>query len=297
MSDAVPILHMITPLRHTSPFDVNMAVDAGFHDIATYVGVELKDVVPLTQDAMFSRAPSAAKRTVLFIGGKDASLALDQMAAAASALFPPFEISIFADPAGAFTTAAAMIAQVEKHLLGKRDKGLEGARVQVYGATGIIGGIAAVIAAQAGAHVTMVGHMVIEDVQLKAIDFRKRFGVTLDCAAASTDDDKKKLVKDAEVILTAASAGVQVISREVLEAAGDLLVAADINAVPPTGIEGVGSNDDGVALPHGVGVGALVIGQIKYQVQHRMLKRIRESDVALRIGFLEAYELARTLSE
>ena len=74
MSDAVPILHMITPLRHTSPFDVNMAVDAGFHDIATYVGVELKDVVPLTQDAMFSRAPSDAKRTVLFIGGKDASL-------------------------------------------------------------------------------------------------------------------------------------------------------------------------------------------------------------------------------
>ncbi|HEY0292697.1 MAG TPA: NAD(P)-dependent methylenetetrahydromethanopterin dehydrogenase [Hansschlegelia sp.] len=296
MSDAHPILHMITPLRHTSPFDVNMAVDAGFLTIATYVGVDLKDVVPLTQDAMFSRSPTAAKRTVLFIGGKDASLALDQMKAAASALFPPFEISIFADPAGAFTTAAAMISLVEKHLVGKRTKGLAGAKVQVYGATGVIGGVAAVIAANAGAHVTLVSHQAIEDVELKAVDFKKRFGVKLDCAVASSEEEKKRLVADAEVILTAASAGVQVISTEVLKSAKSLLVAADINAVPPAGIAGVGSNDDGVALPYGVGVGALVIGQLKYQVQHQMLKRILASDEALQIGFLEAYELARSLA-
>lgn len=297
MSDAEPILHMITPLRNTSPFDVNMAVDAGFHAIATYTGVELKDVVGLTQDAMFSRAPDAAKRTVMFIGGKDASLALDQMKAAASALFPPFEISIFADPSGAFTTAAAMIALVEKQLRGKRETGLDGAKVQVYGATGIIGGIAAVIAAQAGAQVTIVSHLVIEDVEAKAVDFKKRFGVKLDCAVAKDDAEKKALVKDVEVILTCASAGIEVISDDVLKSAEKLIVAADINAVPPNGVAGVGSNDDAIALPHGVGIGALVIGQVKYQVQHQMLKRIRASDTALQIGFLEAFELARQLSE
>lgn len=296
MSDAVTIFHMITPLRNTSPFDVNMAVDAGFTTIATYTEVQLKDVAPLTQDAMFSRSPDCAKRTVLFIGGKDASLALDQMAAAAGALFPPFEISLFADPSGAFTTAAAMIAQVEKHLKAKREAGLEGAKVQVYGATGIIGGIAAVIAAQAGADVTIVSHLVIEDVEAKAVDFKKRFGVKLNCAVAKDDAEKKALVKDAEVILTCAAAGIEVISTPVLEAAQNLIVAADINAVPPNGIAGVGNNDDGVKLPHGVGVGALVIGQVKYQVQHRMLKRIRASDTALQIGFHEAFELARTLS-
>lgn len=297
MSEAEPIFHMITPLKHTSPFDVNMAVDAGFHVISANVEVGLKDVMGLTQDAMFSRSPNDAKRTVLFIGGKDAGLALDQMKAAAGALFPPFEISIFADPAGSFTTAAAMIALVEKHLKGKRPKGLKGANVQVYGATGIVGGIAAVIAAQAGAKVTLVSHRVIEDVEVKAVDFKKRFGVKLGCAVATDDAAKKKLVPDAEVILTAASAGIEVISTGVLKAAKNLLVAADINAVPPTGIAGVGANDDGIALPHGVGVGALVIGQIKYQVQHQMLKRIRASDTALQIGFLEAYELARKLSD
>ena len=104
------------------------------------------------------------------------------------------------------------------------------------------------------------------------------------------------MVADAEVILTTASAGIEVISTAVLEAATKLLVAADINAVPPNGVAGVDSNADGVALPHGVGVGALTIGQVKYQVQHQMLKRIIASDVALQIGFLEAYELARDLA-
>jgi methylene-tetrahydromethanopterin dehydrogenase len=296
MSDAEPILHMVTPLKNTSPFDVNMAVDAGFRSIATYSEVGLKEVAGITQDAMFSRSPDAAKRTVLFFGGKDASLALDQMAAAGAALFPPFEISLFADPSGAFTTAAAMIAQVEKHLRAAGRDGLVGVEVQVYGATGIIGGIAAVIAAQAGAHVTLVSHLVIEDVEAKAVDFKKRFGVKLDCAVARGDAEKIALVPKAEVILSCASAGVEVISRRVLEAAKRLLVGADINAVPPNGIAGVGSKDDGVALPHGVGVGALVIGQIKYQVQHQILKRIRHSDTALRIGVIEAFELARSLS-
>ena len=33
------ILHMLTPLAHMSPFDVNMALDAGFDAVVPYVGV------------------------------------------------------------------------------------------------------------------------------------------------------------------------------------------------------------------------------------------------------------------
>ncbi|MBE7246593.1 MAG: methylenetetrahydromethanopterin dehydrogenase, partial [Actinomycetospora chiangmaiensis] len=52
------ILHMLTPLRHMSPFDVNMAVDAGFETVVTYTEVSLADVVSLTQDSIFSRSPA-----------------------------------------------------------------------------------------------------------------------------------------------------------------------------------------------------------------------------------------------
>ncbi|PIK73461.1 methylenetetrahydromethanopterin dehydrogenase, partial [Methylobacterium frigidaeris] len=97
------ILHMLTPLKHMSPFDVNMAVDAGFEVVSTYTGVELAEVVPLVQDSIFSRAPQDGTRTAIFIGGKNAEAALDMVDAATGAFVPPFANHVFADPAGSFT--------------------------------------------------------------------------------------------------------------------------------------------------------------------------------------------------
>ena len=102
------ILHMMTPLKHMSPFDVNMALDAGYDDAITYTNVTIDDVYGLIQDAIFSRSPEGIKRQGAFIGGKRAIEALDMMDRAKKAMVPPFEISVFADPAGSFTTAAAM---------------------------------------------------------------------------------------------------------------------------------------------------------------------------------------------
>ena len=295
MADSAPILHIITPLAHVSPFDVNMAVDAGYVTIAPYSRVALDEVRDLTQDMMFSRAPQAAPRTGLFIGGKDAALALDMADAAKAALFPPFEISIFPDPAGSFTTAAAMIAKVEKTLLKSRPAGLKGAAVQIYGATGVVGSIAAVIAAQAGAKVTLVSHRELSAVEDKAKDFKARFGVDLACAAAASDAAKATLVPHAEVILATGKAGVEILTPAHLEAATRLIVAADVNAVPPAGIAGIGAMDEAAPLPHGVGIGALAIGNLKYAVQHTLLERMRVTDTALFIDLATVFALAREL--
>ncbi|MFG1426072.1 NAD(P)-dependent methylenetetrahydromethanopterin dehydrogenase [Roseixanthobacter glucoisosaccharinicivorans] len=296
MATAAPILHMISPLPHVSPFDVNMAVDAGYAHLMPYSSVALDQVRDLTQDMMFSRAPQAAPRTGLFIGGKDAGLALDMADAARAALFPPFEISIFADPAGAFTTAAAMVALVEQALSARGAPGLSGARVQVYGATGVVGGIAAVMASKAGAQVMLVGHREIASVATKADDFHERFGVELTAVVARTDTEKHSLVGEAEVILAAGRAGVEILTAAHLASALELKVAADVNAVPPAGIAGVGPHDKGVALPHGVGIGALSIGNLKYRVQHALLRRMHETDTALFIGLDEAFALAREMA-
>ncbi|MDI4665700.1 methylenetetrahydromethanopterin dehydrogenase [Xanthobacter autotrophicus] len=295
MAESAPILHIITPLAHVSPFDVNMAVDAGYTTIAPYSRVALAEVRDLTQDMMFSRAPQAAPRTGLFIGGKDASLALDMAAEAKAAIFPPFEISIFPDPAGSFTTAAAMIAKVEQALLQTRPKGLEGVAVQVYGATGVVGSIAAVIAAQAGAQVTLVSHREVGAVEEKAKDLKTRFGVALACTAAVTDAEKAKLVPEAEVVLAAGKAGVEILTAAHLEAATRLLVAADVNAVPPAGIAGIGAHDAAAVLPHGIGIGALAIGNLKYAVQHTLLKQMCATDIPLFFDLPAIFKLAREL--
>ena len=51
------ILHMLTPLKHMSPFDVNMALDAGYDAVLPYADVTLEEVTTLVQDAIFSRPP------------------------------------------------------------------------------------------------------------------------------------------------------------------------------------------------------------------------------------------------
>ena len=61
------ILHMITPQVHVSPFDVNMALDAGFDTVMPYSNVAVNEVQGLVQDAIFSRSVKDAKRTGIFI--------------------------------------------------------------------------------------------------------------------------------------------------------------------------------------------------------------------------------------
>ncbi|MCW2241316.1 NAD(P)-dependent methylenetetrahydromethanopterin dehydrogenase [Azospirillum canadense] len=292
------VLHMLTPLKHVSAFDVNMAADAGMATLFPYTEVAPEEVTGITQDAMFSRDPANAARTGLFIGGRDALVALDMMDAARKAMFPPFTISVMVDPSGAFTTAGAMVAVVERALRRTRPEGIKGLSVQVYGATGVVGGTAAVIAALAGARVTMVSHRGLSGVEPKAAEFRRRFGVELACADAPDDATKEKLLTDAEVVFACGRAGMQILSARNLAAAGRLLAAADINAVPPSGIEGVAAKDDGAPLPggRGVGIGALAVGNVKFRVQHALLKRLADADKAVYLDFRDAYDAARQIA-
>src|SRR5258708_33728044 len=108
---------MLTPLKHMSPFDVNMALDAGYDAIVTYTNVTLDEVTGLVQDAIFSRPPKMGARTGMFFAGKNAVLALDMMAAAKKPRVPPFGLPLLADPARPSTPAPAFGASAEKLLL------------------------------------------------------------------------------------------------------------------------------------------------------------------------------------
>ena len=288
------ILHFITPLRHMSPFDVNMAADAGF-TVAGYTSVEPGEMAALTQDAMFSRAPQDAAKTVLFVGGRDAMAALDMGKAAKQVMFPPFQVSVFIDPSGAFTTAAAMVAVAEKHLK-KQGGSLEGAKVAVYGAKGVVAGVVGIIAAEAGAEVTLIGYDKTDVVPKKVADFTKRFGKPFVAGDGSTEAGRRAALAEADLVLVSAKAGVQVLSKEDLTYAKRLKVAADVNAVPPPGIEGLEPKADGAPIGDGaVGAGALAVGNIKFRVQHGLLKRLYAAEKALFLDFRDAFALAREL--
>jgi len=171
------ILHMVTPTKHISPFDVNMALDAGYDAVLSYSDVTLDEVTGLVQDAIFSRPPRTGVRTAMFFGGKNATFALDMLANAKKALVPPFGMSFFADPAGSFTTAAAMVACVEKILKEKDQRRLDGLKLAIFGATGVVGFASAVIAALERSSVTIVGYDGIKRVAESANEIRTRFNV------------------------------------------------------------------------------------------------------------------------
>ena len=291
------ILHLFTPMAQASPFDVNMAYDAGYDAVVPYTQVMLDQVAALTQDAIFSRGPKGARRTGIFIGGRETGLAADMLDAARKAMLPPFDVSVFVDPSGAFTTAAAMVAAVEKHLQKAHGTDLKGKAVMIFGGSGPVGAAAAVLASQAGARVGIVGREDTSRARSTAEDCNRRYGTNVEPVEANTESLKAAMMQKAEVALATAKAGYRVVGRQLLAAAPRLLVAADVNAVPPSGIEGIDAMDDGKPLQassgKAVGIGALAIGNIKYQTQRSLLETMLKSDKSLYLDLRDAFAEAR----
>ena len=291
------LLHMITAAKNLSPFDVNMAYDAGWTACTPYTQVTLAEVAGLVQDAIFSRGPKGVARTGIFLGGRDPHFAIDMLNAARAAMVPPFEVSVFADPSGAFTTAAAMVATVEASLKRAGTPGLAGQRILVFGGTGPVGAATALLCARAGAETAVVSHAGLARAQEAAALLADRYGVVVSGADGSNAERVAGLMAEADAVFNAAAAGVQVLTSAQIGAGARLKVACDVNAVPPAGIEGVGVMDNGVALaasPSGaVGLGALAVGNVKYRVQQQLLRQMHEAGSPQYLGLDEAFESAR----
>ena len=295
------ILHALSPTKIVSPFDINMAYDSGFDNVATYTNITIEDVSDLVQDIVFSRHPNDCKKTGLFIAGEDAEEAIEMLEIAKKAMVPPFEISVFADPAGSFTTAAAMIACVKNTLSNEFKTDLKNKKVQIVGAKGIVGGACAVIAAQEGAQVGMIIHRdgAIEPINKRVAEYKKKYGVRLEAIMGITDEEKTTMSKDADVILCAAAAGKEALLIKHFADAKNLKVVSDVNAVPPPGIEGLEANSNGQKIKNTsvLGIGALAVGQIKAQVQHKLLKLMCDSDKPVFLDFREAYKIAQEIKK
>jgi methylene-tetrahydromethanopterin dehydrogenase len=290
------ILHMLTTAKNLSPFDVNMALDAGWVSAVPYINVEPSEIRGLVQDVIFSRSPKGLKRTGLFLGGRDANQAMDMLKAAKNSMVPPFEVSAFADPSGAFTTAAGMVAAVERELSAKFNTDLKGKNVLVLGGTGPVGQIVAVIAAQTGANVKIIGRQ-LDKAQNIADLCNEEFGEGKISITAGADADKAEFIKTTEIVFATGAAGIELLSAQLIAAAPLLKVAADVNAVPPSGVAGLDAFHDGAPLDASksgaIGIGALAIGNIKYQSQNKLLKKMIESDKAVFLHYEHAFEIAR----
>jgi methylene-tetrahydromethanopterin dehydrogenase len=192
-----------------------------------------------------------------------------------------------------------MVAKVEFHLKKHFKMSLEGKKVAVFGATGPVGGCVAVIAANLGAEALLVAHRSLDDVRIKAESYNQRYGTKIGYTNGATDAAKQVVLNNADVVLCAAAAGLRVVSANQISQSKTLKIVADVNAVAPTGAEGVDVIADGVEIEGSqiVGIGALAIGNLKYTTQHNLLKQMLAAEKPCYLEFMAAFEMARSLTQ
>lgn len=292
-----PVIIFVDTDKHASPFDILTAVDL-FPEvhILTYSNVAPEDSKRIIQDAMFPRGPDGAKRTKLFIGGQDFEKATQIVEIAKKSMFPPFELAIIVDPRGAYTTASAAVARM---LLTSIESGLgdfKGKTITVLAGTGPVGQVSSHLYAVEGANVVVTSRDLARSTSV-ATRINDETGGKLACGVkASTPDEVGEAIRGSDMILAAGAAGVALLPLNVLKEYGKhCRVVADINAVPPLGVEGLKSTDDKVEFLPGVwGIGALSIGTFKNKVEAQLLKRAVEAPKGI-FDYRTAYEIAKSI--
>ena len=288
------LLHMITPEKNISPFDANMAFDAGWDSVIPYTNVTMDEIQALVQDTIFSRSPSALKKTGIFIGGRDSHVAMDMIEESRKHMVPPFEVPVFADPSGAFTTAAGMVAITEKALKDKFSINFTKQKIVILGGTGPVGVASAVISAKAGNDVLLVGRSLEKAERIAKICNDKYGSQTV---VGAVDSEKELFLADADIVFNTGAAGIQLMDDSLIKNAISLKICADVNAVPPAGISGINAMDNVVKMKNSTsgcyGIGALAIGNIKYKSQHDCLKLMYSCDKPVYLHFEHAFEFAQ----
>ncbi|MFW9972377.1 MAG: NAD(P)-dependent methylenetetrahydromethanopterin dehydrogenase [Candidatus Odinarchaeota archaeon] len=258
-----------------SPFDINMAYDAGF-DVVIPISKITADMVPkLVQDAIFSRKPKAP--TTFFIGGSNVKEGEKVAKKVIKSLVPPFECPVIIDPRGSHTTASSVVAKTIEIAKQYDLSDLKGKKVVILGA-GPVGRIAAIIASKLNCKTFLV-----ETWENSNEAFIKNLVKELGAEAgentseiigvfAPNDDKKLEILKNADIIWSLATAGVQILSKELMIKLKNKIVI-DINLVPPYGIDGLKPKDDNKEIyPTIIGVGALALGRLKSNIEANMLK-------------------------
>jgi len=264
------LLLQLDSSRLPSVFDRVVAVDAGADEVLSYGGVAEADVRDLIHGCIFTRGPKDLKHTAVFIGGADMTAGERLLAAAGQAFFGPFTVSLMLDSNGSNTTAVAAVA---KMLDAAGD--VHGKRAVVVAGTGPVGRRAAGLLARAGAQVLITSRTAqVGEEAARAV--AQRFGGSVTSVTIRGPSEAAAVLEQANLLLNTGPAGVQLVPQGAWTGRRALLVAADCNAVPPFGIEGIDPMDNGV-LKEGVTVfGALGLGGLKMKVHKACIARLFE---------------------
>jgi len=247
-------------------FDIIVAYDAGADVVIPYNGVTLGDVRDIVYGCCFTRHPRDLKNTGIFVGGYSIEKA-EELASEAlrvlDALPKDLRVNIALDPNGAYTTASACVAKVKSAI------DIKGCNAVVLAGTGPVGASTARLLASLGANIVLTSRS-LERAEKMAESISKKV------YAAQVDSIQRlaSVVKNAEVVVSAGPPGAELMPKSVWTGSKGIRVLADMNVVPPYGIEGVKPKDDGNIIEGRKCFGAMAVGSLKMELHKRMIEHM-----------------------
>src|SRR2546429_1758685 len=256
--------------RLPSVFGGVVAYEGGADEVMGHGGMVEGDVRDLIHGCIFTRGPKELKNTAGFIGGSDMAAGERLLAAAQQAFFGSFRVSLMLDSNGSNTTAGPAVERMVRPAGDVR-----GQRVPIVAGTGPVGIRAAGLFARAGAEVVITSRKPEAGERARELVV-KRFGGTVQAITMSDAGQASRACERATLLLNAGPAGVMLVPKQAWANQPGLKVVADVNAVPPLGIEGVDVMDDGVTKDGVRCFGALAIGNLKMKLHKTCIARLFE---------------------
>jgi len=257
-----------------SVFDRVVAFDAGADEVMSYGGVVEDAVRDLVHGAIFTRGPKDLHNTAIFIGGTDMAAGERLLAAVRKAFFGPMRVSVMLDSNGSNTTAVAAVAKL---LQAAGPGNVQGRRAVITAGTGPVGVRAAGLLAKAGADVVLTSRKPEQNTRVVE-ELQKRFGNSVHAVKMSDASQAAAVLEGAHLVLNAGGAGIVLVPRDAWAGRAGLRAIADLNAVPPLGVEGIEANDDGVEREGVTAFGALGVGKLKMKIHKACIARMFEQN-------------------
>jgi hypothetical protein len=273
-----------------SVFDAVVALDAGVERLLRQGGVTPENVRDLVYGALFTRGPADLQRTALFIGGSDVAKGEAVLKAVRGTFFSTFRVSVLLDANGANTTAAAAVLAALEGSGGS----LQGVAAVVLAATGPVGQRVARLLIRQGARVA-VGSRSLDRARETAGALGRATGVTPTPFSTAGPDDLARGLTGASVVVAAGASGATLLPLSFRQGLTGLKVVVDLNAVPPTGIEGVEPTDKGTAREGLRAWGALGVGGTKMKIHKKAVQELFTSNDKV-LDAEDVLEIGRSLT-
>jgi len=264
------LLHLDTdPIP--SAFDQAVAYDSNVDNIISYGGITRDNVTPHVHGMIFTRGGKSLKNSAIFIGGSNVPASELVGNAVKKAFFGPVSVSVMLDPNGSNTTAAAIVRKV------MTDYDVSGKKVIIIG-SGPVGQRAALFLLKEGASEVVITSRYITRSKAIVQQMKEAYGIDVTPGEGRNDESVAALMKDAHVAIAAGPAGVCVIPETAWSNSDNLEVIADVNAVPPQGVECLEVMDNGTEKSGIRFYGAIAIGNFKMKVHRGAIESLFESN-------------------